>query len=93
METDWKNEVPGDLGAGHEHPKLQFFTVLIEASNTSLTTHTTRTSFHSSSSFYVFGSSSQAGVTIRNKVILWTTILRLVLNFFPQKIQLNQRPI
>ena len=25
METDWKNEVPGDLGAGREHPMLMHF--------------------------------------------------------------------
>ena len=65
----------------------------LKLQHTSLTTHTTRTSFHPSSSFDVFGSSSLAGVTIPNKVSLWTTILCLVLKFFPQKIQLNQRPI
>ena len=25
METDWKHEVPGDLGAGREHPMLMHF--------------------------------------------------------------------
>ena len=25
METDWKHEVPGDLGAGREHPLLMYF--------------------------------------------------------------------